>query len=531
MHTVALPGAARAVVAALLLLCLTVTVTGCPNPNGGDNEQTRVALHIFSWPAGFDVHATSDAGTAQTAGAAVYPLYGYDMDGQLEGWIADGMATSVDGDTKRWRIKIKPVPFSDGTKADARIVAANIARVCGFDDKFTKWVPKGKTVKADYQGTFLDVIADVDVVDEKTIELETKIDKGIERFLAHWAMGIQAEVSLTGKAEHPTGYGPYVFKQITTNQSIVLTRNPNYDFPAGVHAPDVLNIRVGGDDTSRINTIKDGETDIMLTVPSEVLLKPAPAGYRFVKTELEAVCVCVTGSQLPREVRRAVARAVWDARASTVEVIQEGMVIGAPLPLSMSESKLTPPEVSDEELTAARAYLREHGLTLLGPPMDRHWIKNNSPALQSVKDALQAMAGDDVEIKASHHEWSDYVKTFLTGIETDAVFLAGWGWDVRAYAPEAVTAWLSMTRDADGNAIISPKNNLPQWVSERALELFEQGKHEDDTEAIVGVFQLALDEGAITPICSRFMTSLVREGVSVVVDPSGGPAFETISVK
>jgi len=158
------------------------------------------------------------------------------------------------GKFDEWTIKVRPgIKFHNGEALDSVAVKAN------FDD-----LRKTGAVTA----SLLRPIASVDVVDPVTVKLILK-----EKFVNFPAILLTQRSSMVAPAQlkdpqgrnRPIGTGPYVFKEWKLNDSLTVTKNPNYwrkDYPPSF---DEIAFKVIGEETARLTALKAGDIQGMMT--------------------------------------------------------------------------------------------------------------------------------------------------------------------------------------------------------------------------------------------------------------------------
>jgi len=160
--------------------------------------------------------------------------------------------------TYRFYIR-KGVKFHDGTPLNAEAVKYSLDRVLD---------PKTAAPRRFY----IDMIDNIKVLDEYTVEIHTKTPLG--PFLQHLAYQTNIIISptaakkygLEGYSTHPAGTGPYKFKSWKKGQELVLERNEDYwrgrPKLKGIIIKKIL------ETSTRMVALETGEIDVAVDVPA-----------------------------------------------------------------------------------------------------------------------------------------------------------------------------------------------------------------------------------------------------------------------
>jgi peptide/nickel transport system substrate-binding protein len=188
---------------------------------------------------------------------AIYDQLAYPNDkGQIVPYLAQSITNSADYRT--WTIKIRPnILFQDGEKLDAAAVKLNIDAV--------RTGPLGAYVLND--------ITDTVVVDPLTVDV--KMAKPWIAFpwvlfgTGRGAMAAPKQLNSPNCANELIGTGPFMLKEWIPNDHMTVVRNPHYwrKDSAGRQLPylDQITFRPITDATQRLNALKTGQIDMMMT--------------------------------------------------------------------------------------------------------------------------------------------------------------------------------------------------------------------------------------------------------------------------
>ena len=152
------------------------------------------------------------------------------------------------------------VTFHDGTPFDAQVAKWNFERI--LDPEVKAWVRPYYTE-----------VESVDAADTSTLVVRMKEPSGaLPMALAGYFHGIPmispSAFAKYGKdwMRHPTGTGPYIFKEWSPGERVVLEKNPHY-FKKGLPYIDTLEFRVMKDPLTASAALRAGEVDFISRVP------------------------------------------------------------------------------------------------------------------------------------------------------------------------------------------------------------------------------------------------------------------------
>jgi len=191
--------------------------------------------------------------------------------------VVPELATSweVQDGGKTWVFHLaQGVKFHDGTDFNAQAAKWNIERI--LDPEVHSWVQPYYTA-----------IDRVEAVDTSTLRVHMKEPFGsLDRALAGYFQGIPmaSPKSFTtyGKdwVQHPTGTGPFILKEWSPGERVVLEKNPHY-FKPGLPYLEKLEVRIMKDPLTASTALRAGEIDFIARVPiQQVLVLEKSPGIR-----------------------------------------------------------------------------------------------------------------------------------------------------------------------------------------------------------------------------------------------------------
>jgi ABC-type transport system substrate-binding protein len=178
---------------------------------------------------------------------------------------------------KTWVFHLQEgVKFHDGTDFDAAAAKWNFERI--LDPEVHSWVRPYYTA-----------IDRVEAVDQYTLRVHMKEPFGsLDTALAGYFQGIPMaspksfETYDKDWVRHPTGTGPFILKEWSPGERVVLEKNPQY-FKKGLPYLDKLEIRIMKDPLTASTALRAGQVDLITRVPiQQVLVLEKSPGIRLV---------------------------------------------------------------------------------------------------------------------------------------------------------------------------------------------------------------------------------------------------------
>ncbi len=179
-------------------------------------------------------------------------LFDFDPDGGLIPVLATGMESENGG--MSWLVHLREgVTFHDGTPFDADAVVAHWARILS---------------PVYIGGLFLRPMESVEKVDSHTVRFHLKHPwapfAGAITLPIGFAPYIPSPTAVTAETHHrqPVGTGPYMFKEWSSGDRLVVVRNPNY-WRDGPPYLDEITFRFLPDQQTRLASLQSGDIDVM----------------------------------------------------------------------------------------------------------------------------------------------------------------------------------------------------------------------------------------------------------------------------
>jgi ABC-type transport system substrate-binding protein len=157
---------------------------------------------------------------------------------------------------------VEGVKFHDGTEFDAQAAKWNVERI--LDPEVKSWVRP-----------YYEEIEKVEAVDKYTLRLQMKEPSGalplaLARYFQGIPMASPKAFETYGKdwVRHPTGTGPFIFKEWIPGKHVILEKNPHY-FKPGLPYLDTLEFRIMKDPLTTSASLRSGEIDLITVVPMQ----------------------------------------------------------------------------------------------------------------------------------------------------------------------------------------------------------------------------------------------------------------------
>lgn len=232
---------------------------GSPDPVSGGT----LNVSLYSFPQSLDPAQTY--GTIATSGIPMAAIYGvlmrYDPEsGEYEPKLAKSLSHNTD--FTKWTLELRDgVEFSDGTPLDAEAVVSNLKRIANA----------GKTTIAPI---ITKMIKDYETPDAHTVVFD--LSQAWSRFPYLLASNGGMVPSPDAVAEyddefgrHPVGAGPFTLSDYTSNEAIVLARNPDY-WDGRAHLSKVRFTQISGGD-STAERFHSGGVQMGVTLDPEII--------------------------------------------------------------------------------------------------------------------------------------------------------------------------------------------------------------------------------------------------------------------
>lgn len=250
----------------LAILAVAIVAVALPNAHAQIPDNVLVVAQIAE-PKSLDPHAVTAVNDFRILMNIYDGLVRY-QDGVLE--VAPGLAesweVSEDGTTYTFKLR-QGVTFHDGTAFNADAVKFNFDRMLVEDHPYHDTGPFPLSF-------FFSAIKETVVVDEHTVQF--KLDAPYAPLLSNLAyptglMVSPAAIETHGKevGRHPTGTGPYQFKEWVSNQHVIVTSNA--DYWDGAPTMETVVFRPITDANTRVAEMLSGGVDLMVEVPPDSL--------------------------------------------------------------------------------------------------------------------------------------------------------------------------------------------------------------------------------------------------------------------
>lgn len=420
-------------------------------------------------------------------------LLEYDHNLELQPKLATEYSSSEDGLT--WTFQLREgVKFHDGTDFNADAVVFNFERWMDPENPYHQGeFPYYPFLYGGFKGDENHLIEHVKATGEH--KLEIKLKRKTAPFLSYLAISMfgiasPAAIEEHGAAldEHPVGTGPFMFEEWTRNNTITLTKNPDYWMEGKPYLDQVI-YQVIPENAARLNALQTGEIDVLdgmnatdTTVVEgadglELLKRPSfNIGYMALNTEKEPF-----NDPL---VRKAINMAI--NKDEIVDAFYNGLAETATSPLPPSlwgyDESLEKYEYNVEE---AKKLLKEAGFEN-GFKTTLHTMSNPRPYMpepMKIAEAIQAdLAEVGIEAEIVSMEWATYLEDTKAGKHDMAMY----GWTgVMADPDNFLYPNLSQT-----NATV-PAQNIAFYKSEEFTNLITEARETIDQDQRIELYKQA----------------------------------------
>jgi len=279
-----------------------------------------------------------------------------DATGKVVPFVAQSWTVEDAG--RSYTFKLRPnVTFHNGRKLTAEDVQRSIQRV---KDPAT----------AAFRQADMRLVDAVTAVNANTVRISLSApNASFPALLAGVFIIAPESIESNGKITRPIGTGPFQFAEWQPGDRLVLRRFPQYWQP-GLPKVDSVIVRMMSDDTARMNGLRSGDLDLMIGVPPQFVpvVKSDPAIH--VDTGKSTIYSHITFNMhagVPTQlqdvrVRRAIAYALDKPQLVAARQSPSGMVDNQPYRAGEYWFADLPDGFSKQNLTQARALLREAGV-------------------------------------------------------------------------------------------------------------------------------------------------------------------------
>lgn len=384
-----------ALVATILAVPLGAAAASAASASTGGHRAGRsltVLESFLSWTSGLDPATNPSAAADQTLEDAVFgQLFELGSKGQTVDDLAAGSRLGDGGRTLTIELR-KHVRFSDGTPFDAAAVVWNLRRDLRTSCPCRPNWP-GATVHARGRDTVVIHLARPDgaIVDQ------------FQDSIANWMVSPTAlrRMGATSFAEKPVGAGPFEVVSDTTNEKLVLRRNPRYWQKGRPHLGGLVFQVVNGDQMA-LEDLRSGAGDAYEAMSTPGLLKAfTGAGLKAtLEPSTSPLFVAINASKAPFDRRKAREALYRATDAKDLDRVLNGDAVPPTESFTGPTGRFYEPKVPgypSYDLTKAKKLV--HSLGRL------HFTLVMSPFLtQSLGAALQSMyeaAGMKVKLASS----------------------------------------------------------------------------------------------------------------------------------
>jgi peptide/nickel transport system substrate-binding protein len=407
-------------IAALALAA--ITAIGFAAPATAQTPPNVLVVGQIAEPAALDPHTVTAVNDFRILMNIYDGLVRY-KSGTLEVEPALAKSWTISDDGLSYTFKLREgVKFHDGTDFNAEAVKFNFDRMLKDDHPYHDTGPFPLSF-------FFSSIADVTAVDASTVKFT--LSEPFAPFLSNLAYptGLivsPAAVEKYGKdfGRHPSGTGPFMFKDWVSNASVTLERNP--DYWDGAAPLEAVIYRPITDANTRVAEMLSGGLDLMVEVPPDNVgtFASDPAFTLFEQAGPHLWFLILNAKEGPfanKEVRQAVNYAV-NKQALVDNVLQgTATVADGPTPPAFNwahDDSLSPYPYDPDK---ARQMIKDAGFE--GAEITFYVTDGGSGMLDPVPmgTAIQAdLEAVGLKVKIETYEWNTFLGKVNPGIEGKA---------------------------------------------------------------------------------------------------------------
>ncbi len=309
-------------------------------PVAGPTEAGSGGALLIGQESDMDVLDPALGTGAVTWRACLYSIYESLVERELNnprgltGAIVPSITDSVDrsADAKTYTFHLHPgITFTDGTPFDATAVKWNIERQWDQSGLGRRNAPQFDATAAAVRSWFWKPaqLQNIVIKDSQTIVFELAqpfsqfVSGMIEAGLG--TMGISSpaiwqKYGNAGVANHPTGTGPFLFKERVVGDHVTIVKNPNYWNPSKAAKADEIVFKVLPDDASRVEALRSGDVHVIFAPPPTALASLRQEGFVITARPNPHIWYLQVNAHEPQWQKRQVRQAFW------MSINRDGMV-------------------------------------------------------------------------------------------------------------------------------------------------------------------------------------------------------------
>lgn len=418
--------------ALMLVLALTVALTGCSGDKSGDDSTITVGIPQ-DIEESLDPHVSVAAGTREILFNVFEGLVKPNSNGELVPAVASEVSASEDGKSYTFTLR-EGITFHNGAAVTVEDVIASIKRCADTSG--------GESLVAAFSN-----IADVTASDDKTVVITLK--EPDTDFLANMTTAIMPADNLDNAATNPIGTGPYMYVSRSPQENIVLKKYDGYwGEPAYI---DNVVFKVVADPDMIVMSLIGGSVDLFPRITS-AQAAGLDENFEIKEGTMNLVQALYLNNTVEPfddvRVRQALCYAVNPQEIMDFVSDGKGTEIGSSMFPSFGKYYME--ELNDtynQDINKAKALLTEAGyedgfsFTITVPSNYTQHIDT----AQILKEELKAI-GVDAEINLV--EWNTWLSDVYAGRDFEATVI---GVDASTLTPRALLA--RFVSDADNNFI------------------------------------------------------------------------------
>ncbi len=443
-----------------------------PEPGG------RLVEATIGEPSNLIPPLASDSASHEVSALIYVAALKYDKDINLVPQAAESFEILEDGRLLKFRLR-KDVRWTDGKPLTAR------------DVEFTYRLMVDPKTPTAYAEDFL-AVKEFRLTGDYSFEV--RYDKPFARALVTWAHAILPRHLLEGQdllksplARQPVGAGPYMLKEWTAGNRLVLVANPDY-FEGRAYIDEVV-MRIIPDQSTQFMELKSGNLDEINLSPQQYLYQTDDEGWakNFRKFQYVSSGYTYLGFNLKSRlfsdvrVRRAINHAIDKDEIVRGVLSGLGIATGGPYkPGTWAFNDRIP--ANEFNRARAKTLLAEAGWkrrTPDGPLVDKDGHpfaftvltnQGNSPRIKAAIIIQHRLKDLGIRVEIRTVEWAAFIKEFVDKGRFDALIL---GWNI-VQDPDLYDVWHSSKAQPGGLNFVGYKNPELDDLLERGRRILDQ---------------------------------------------------------
>lgn len=438
-------GVSAGVIGALLQACQSGGGSSSPQATSfvinGPLEDGSGGTLVIGQESDMDVLDPALGTGAVTWRACLYSIYESLVTRELDnpsgvgGKIIPNIVDSVDqsSDGKVYTYHLHPgISFTDGTPFDATAVKWNVERQWDQSSLGRSNAPQFDPNAAGVRGWFWgpSKLQNIVIKDANTIVFELGapfaefVSGMIEAGLGTmgitspkpWQTGGSAAI-----AAHPTGTGPFLFKERVVGDHVTLVKNPNYWNPATAAKADQIIFKILPDAATRVQALRSGDVHVIFAPPPTELESLQKSGFIVTARPNPHIWYLSLNAKEPYWQDKRVRQAFWmsiNREGMAKDLLKNSALPGISVHGRTSEAWSDSAGYPAYDPTKAKQLMKDAGL---GSGFDTTFQISTGGSGEMIPVPMAEWIASDaakigINIKLQQMEWITYLHTWAAGM-------------------------------------------------------------------------------------------------------------------